>query len=78
MDLRTITLDLEDYIRYTKPITVEKARKQSGEEKVAPREQSQLRGLLGALAWPNQVMPHLAASVSLAQAATSSQGGEHY
>ena len=72
VDLRSVTLDLEDYIRHTKPITVEKARKQNGEEKVTPREQSQLRGLLGALAWPaNQVMPHLAASVSLAQAATS-------
>ena len=72
VDLRSVTLDLEDYIRHTKPITVEKARKQNGEEKVTPREQSQLRGLLGALAWPaNQVMPHLSASVSLAQAASS-------
>ena len=72
VDLRSVTLDLENYIRHTKPITLEKARKQDGEDKLTPREQSMLRGLLGALAWPaNQVMPHLAASVSLAQAATS-------
>ena len=72
VDLRTINLDLENYIRHTKPITLEKARKQDGEDKLTPREQSMLRGLLGALAWPaNQVMPHLSASVSLAQAATS-------
>ena len=72
MDLRTVSLDLENYIRHTKPITLEKARKQDGDDKLTPREQSLLRGLLGALAWPaNQVMPHLSASVSLAQAATS-------
>ena len=38
----------------------------------SPKEQSQLRGLLGGLAWPaNQTQPHLAASVSLAQAASA-------
>ena len=40
--------------------------------KQLPKEQSQLRGLLGGLAWPaNQTQPHLPASVSLAQAASS-------
>ena len=42
-------------------------------EKATPKEQSQVRGLLGGLAWPaNQTQPHLAASVPLAQAGSSS------
>jgi hypothetical protein len=52
---------------------IEKSRKAQPNEKATPREQSQLRGLLGALAWPSfQTQPHMAASVSLNQSATAS------
>ena len=72
-DGTAVTFNLEKYIHQLKPLTVEKFRKTQPNERVTPREQSQLRGLLGALAWPSfQTQPHLAASVSLAQSATSS------
>ena len=73
MDGSTVTFNLEKYIHQLKPLTIEKSRKQQPNERATPREQSQLRGLLGALAWPSfQTQPHMAASVSLAQSATAS------
>eukprot|EP00435_Cladocopium_sp_Y103_P052293 s2273_g16.t1 len=73
LDNATITFDLQKYLHQLKPLNIEKARKLCPTEKATPKEQSQLRGLLGGLAWPaNQTQPHLAASVSLAQAASAS------
>ena len=73
LDSATVTFDLQKYIHQIKPLNIEKARKTQPNDKATPKEQSQLRGLLGGLAWPaNQTQPHLAASVSLAQAASSS------
>ena len=67
-----MTFDLEKYIHQLKPLSIEKSRKATPGEKATPKEQSQLRGLLGGLAWPaNQTQPHLAASVSLAQASSA-------
>ena len=72
LDSATVTFDLQKYIHQLKPLNIEKARKAQPNEKATPKEQSQLRGLLGGLAWPaNQTQPHLAASVSLAQAASA-------
>ena len=73
MDGSSVSFNLEKYIHQMKPLTIEKSRKQQPNERVTPREQSQLLGLLGALAWPSfQTQPHLAASVSLAQSASAS------
>ena len=72
MDAGSMTFDLEKYIHQLKPLSIEKSRKATPGEKATPKEQSQLRGLLGGLAWPaNQTQPHLAASVSLAQASSA-------
>ena len=72
LDNATVTFDLQKYLHQLKPLNIEKARKQCPEDKATPKGQSQLRGLLGGLAWPaNQTQPHLAASVSLAQASSS-------
>ena len=72
LDSATVTFDLQKYIHQLKPLNIEKARKAQPNDKATPKEQSQLRGLLGGLAWPaNQTQPHLAASVSLAQAASA-------
>ena len=69
----TVTINLEKYIHQLKPLNIDKSRKMQPTEKVTPREQSQLPGLMGALAWPSfQTQPHMAASVSLAQSATAS------
>eukprot|EP00435_Cladocopium_sp_Y103_P013907 s4786_g3.t1 len=73
LDNATITFDLQKYLHQLKPLNIEKAGKMCPTEKATPKEQSQLRGLFGGLAWPaNQAQPHLAASVSLAQAASAS------
>eukprot|EP00434_Breviolum_minutum_P011884 symbB.v1.2.010485.t1/scaffold674.1/size176181/2 len=72
MDAGSVTFDLEKYLHQLKPLSIEKNRKANPGEKATPKEQSQLRGLLGGLAWPaNQTQPHLAASVSLAQASSA-------
>ena len=72
LDSATVTFDLQKYIHQLKPLNIEKARKAQPNDKATPKEQSQLRGLLGGLAWPaNQTQLHLAASVSLAQAASA-------
>ena len=72
MDASSVTFDLEKYLHQLKPLSIEKQRKANPGEKATPKEQSQLRGLLGGLAWPaNQTQPHLAASVSLAQASSA-------
>ena len=73
LDSATVTFDLQKYIHQLKPLNIEKARKAQPNDKATPKKQSQLKGLLGGLAWPtNQTQPHLAASVSLAQAASAS------
>ena len=72
LDFSEVTFSLEKYLRQVKPLTVEKNRKANPEEKATDREVSQLRGLLGAMAWPaTQTQPHLCASISLAQATVS-------
>jgi len=47
----TVTFNLEKNIHQLKPLNIDKSRKMRFQEKATPREQSQLRGLLGALAW---------------------------
>ena len=72
LDYSQVTFNLEKYIRQIKPLTIEKKRKANPNEKATDREVSQLRGLLGGMAWPStQTQPHLSASVSLAQATVS-------
>ena len=72
LDFSTVTFGLEKYIRQIKPLTVEKCRKANPDEKATDKEVSQLRGILGAMAWPStQTQPHLAASISLAQSMVS-------
>ena len=52
LDSATVTFDLQKYIHQLKPLNIEKARKAQPNDKATPKEQSQLRGLLGGLAWP--------------------------
>ena len=71
-DLGYISMDLEQYIHHVKPITVEKARRQTPDSERTPREVSSLRSLIGALQWPAaQCCPHLSATVSFLQAKMS-------
>lgn len=42
-----MTYDLTKYIQQLKPLTIEKSRKNTPMERATPKEQSQLRGLLG-------------------------------
>jgi len=72
LDYSQVNFSLEKYIKQLKPLTIEKNRKANPEEKATDREVSQLRGLLGGMAWPaNQTQPHLSAAISLAQATVS-------
>ena len=72
MDCSAVSSDLQRYLHRLKPLSVEKSRRRNPDEKVTPKEQSQLRGLLGGLARPvNQTQPHLSASVSIAQAGSA-------
>jgi hypothetical protein len=63
-----IVMTLEKYIKGIKPITIEKSRAKEPTAPVTQAERRQLRGLLGAMAWPtNQAAPHGQCSVSLLQ-----------
>ena len=69
LKLDVINMSLKHYIHHVKPVTVDKVRKQLHDEPLLEKETSQMRSLLGALAWPaTQCMPMLSASVSLLQA----------
>lgn len=72
MGCSAVSSDLQRYLRRLKPLSVEKSRRRNPDEKVTPKEQSQLRGLSGGLARPaNQTQPHLSAPVSIAQAGSA-------
>ena len=59
-------LSQERYVDAIKEIPINASRKKQGESSTTDREKSQLRALLGAIAWhAQQVAPHLSAEVSL-------------
>ena len=61
-------MSLAKYINNTKPITLQKDRAKETTSPVTAAEHRQLRGLLGAMAWPSaQAAPHGRCSVSLLQ-----------
>ena len=71
VSLNELRLNMSEYIRQIKPISLEKQRRQQSNEKVNHSELTRMQGLAGSMQWPAaQCFPALAASVSL-QAATA-------
>ena len=73
LEIETISISVEGYIKRVKPVSIAKHRETKSEDPCNEPEKKQVRALIGAVAWPaNQCLPQASASTSLLQASLSS------